>query len=208
VAIELSDNGPGLPADQLDRIFEPFFDTRPIGRGSGLGLPVCRELVAAAGGSIAVDSAPGRGTTIRVVLPVADPVPEPAPATPPIPRRARILVLDDDPMIRELLHRLLADDHEVAAFDDPRRAVAAIEAGQRFDVIVCDLMMPQLTGMDVFDRITTLAPEQARRMMFITGGAFTIRAREFMARTTNPSLDKPFTSETLLRAVQQILGRP
>jgi PAS domain S-box-containing protein len=212
VAVEVRDTGAGIAAEQLERIFEPFFTTKPVGVGSGLGLPICREIVVSVGGTIQVESTIGVGTTVRVVLPLAAPLPAPEePAAPPTPviatRRARILLLDDDPMIRDLVTRLLSVEHDVRVFDDPRRAVAAIEDGERFDVIVCDVMMPELSGMDVHERLAAIAPDQAERMLFMTGGAFTQRARTFLASVKNPKLDKPFTSRALHRAIAELMAR-
>jgi CheY-like chemotaxis protein len=211
VFVEVVDTGHGIPRDQQERIFEPFFSTKPVGIGSGLGLPICREIVTAVGGTIEVVSSPGRGSLFRVMLAVAEPLPAPeeikvTPIGAYVPRRARILVLDDDPAIRDLVMRLLSVEHDVRTFEDPRDAVAAIEAGERFDVIVCDLMMPELTGMDVHERLAVAAPEQAQRMVFMTGGAFTSRARAFMASVPNPKLDKPFTSRALYKAIQGVTG--
>ena len=195
VVAEVSDTGSGIPAASRDRIFEPFFTTKPVGAGTGLGLFVCHEIVSAMGGRIEVESEPGAGSTFRVVLPAA--AAEPSRATPPgappaAPRRARVLVLDDDERVAAALRRILARDHDVDVETDPRAALGRVRAGEAWDVVFCDLMMPDMTGMEWFEEVRAAAPALAPRVVFVTGGAFTDAAREFLERVENPKLEKPF----------------
>jgi CheY-like chemotaxis protein len=197
VRIEVSDTGSGMTPEVIGRIFTPFFTTKPIGVGTGLGLAICHQLVTAVGGDITVDSTPGRGTTFTVLLPpMAVPHGVAASEAPPVRPSliGKVLVIDDDVMVATTIRRALRE-HDVVALSDPLEAIRQIDAGQRFDVILCDLMMPNITGMDVHAELMRRAPEMAERMVFITGGAFTEQAREFLEH--RPSVEKPVDLETL-----------
>ncbi len=205
VAVEISDNGAGIPPEHLPRLFEPFFTTKSVGQGTGLGLWVCHEIVSELSGEIRVESEVGRGSTFRVLLPVGvvqDSLP-PVHAPNPAPRRARILIIDDEPNLAKTLARLL-DDHEVEIALGGAAALGLLEHAPAFDLVLCDLMMPGVTGMDVHATVKARAPEQAARFAFMTGGAFTPRAKEFLAAVGLPKLDKPFR----ITAVLDLLKRP
>lgn len=200
VRVAISDTGTGMPPEIAARIFTPFFTTKPVGVGTGLGLAICHQLVGALGGEIAVDTAAGRGTTFSVTLP---PLTGDAPAkttTLKIPivlrRRARLLIVDDDELVVSTIVRSLGKDHDVVALSDPHEAARRIHGGERYDRILCDLMMPTGTGMDLYADLLEAAPDQAERIVFITGGAFTERAREFLDDVPNPRLEKPFSLQT------------
>jgi signal transduction histidine kinase len=196
VAIEIADTGPGMPPEVLSRLFTPFFTTKPIGVGTGLGLSICHRIVLDFGGTLDVKSEVGKGTSFRVSLPPAGtPVAEAAPQVAldmPARRRGRILVVDDEPMIATSVQRTLSAQHEVVAVGSASEALTRIGAGERFDVIICDLMMPQMTGMDLHAELSRVVREQADRMIFLTGGAFTTRARAFLDETPNQRVEKPF----------------
>jgi PAS domain S-box-containing protein len=199
--IEIRDTGHGIPADIQRRIFDPFFTTKPPGIGTGLGLWICHGILAGMAGEISVTSEPGRGAVFRVTLPSvqldtpgisADPVPAEVPG-----QGARVLIIDDEPMIVSALRRSLGADYNVTGLVDGRQALARLEKGERFDVILCDLMMPDLNGMDFYDELGRVAPEQKDRIIFVTGGAFTPRSREFLERVTNPRVEKPIDFQNL-----------
>ncbi len=214
VEVRIADTGDGIPASVRERIFEPFFTTKPVGSGTGLGLAICHRIVTGLGGEIDFESGPG-GTEFRVRLPVAPegtaametsrPAPPPATAA-PVPR-GRLLVIDDDPMIGDVLARLLETDHDVAVVRSARAASARIEGGERFDVILCDLMMPERTGMDLHEELRHTAPEQAERIVFLTGGAFTPGAQAFLDAVPNPTIDKPFEVREVRELVRRYLVR-
>ena len=211
VAIEVRDTGAGIPLDVLPKVFDAFFTTKPLGVGTGLGLTICHRLVSALGGSIGVESKVGEGSCFRVVLPAASdqrPAPAaPAPASePPAARRGRIAVIDDDASVAIMVARLLGALHDVIPFLSARQALDEIRAGS-FDVVLCDLMMPDLTGMDLHAELARTAPALLARMVFMTAGAFTPRAREFLAETTNPFLEKPFDRAKLLAVVAALVER-
>jgi PAS domain S-box-containing protein len=198
VVVQVSDTGPGIPPEILDRIFDPFFTTRPVGLGTGLGLWICQGIVTSLGGQITAESRPGEGATFRVVLPSATPVQQAA--TPEVPvgdrardaRRLELLVVDDEIAIGRTLAISLADEFEVATVTSGRAALAILAGEPRFDVVLCDLMMPDVSGMDVHERIARERPELAKRFVFVTGGAFTERARRFVDEVGLPVIEKPF----------------
>jgi PAS domain S-box-containing protein len=220
--IEVSDSGVGIPDDVRPRVFDPFFTTKAVGEGLGLGLSICHGIVSAHGGVITFTSAPARGTTFRVTLPAAaidgdapakgapraDTVasaalPRTAPAPAPAPRRARrrVLIVDDELPLAEMMRRTLARDCDVAVAGDARAALALLTSGDAYDVILCDLMMPGMTGMDLFAEAARRHPGLERRFVFMTGGAFTPRAVEFLANVDNRLLEKPFETTALRAAI-------
>jgi len=208
IAVAVSDTGCGIAPDVIGRIFDPFFTTKAIGVGTGLGLSICHNIVSDAGGRIEVDTCVGKGTTFRVVLPTGEVATTAPAAEPPHPasrRRGRILVVDDEPKVAALFERALEAEHDVEVSTSGRDALARTAAGAPFDLILCDLMMPEMTGMELHAELERIAPALASRMIFITGGAFTTSAREFLERSHNPTLEKPFGNEELLALVGDLL---
>ena len=173
-------------------------------------MAICRRLVDELGGEIVVETALGKGTTFRVTLPCSteptDPASEapPAPARPPV-RRARILVIDDDELVLNAAHRILAQSHEVVAVPDARVALDRVLGGDTFDIVLCDVLMPEMTGIEFHAALTLRAPEHIERIVFMTGGAFTAAAREFLDVVQRPRLDKPFDAAALLAMVESRL---
>jgi CheY-like chemotaxis protein len=205
VVVEIHDTGPGMPAEVLNRLFTPFFTTKPVGIGTGLGLSICHRIIHALGGDISVESVVGKGSAFKVSMPAGaatlppPPRPEPQPAA-VTSRRGRVLVIDDEPMMVKVIQRMLVQDHEVSGTTVAQEALDWISAGERFGVILCDLMMPHITGMDFYTELRRIDAEQAKRVIFLTGGAFTARMREFLDEVENLRLEKPFEPGSL-RAV-------
>jgi CheY-like chemotaxis protein len=128
--------------------------------------------------------------------------------TPQLPvagRRGRILVVDDEQLVLRSVRRILSHEHDVLAMVSGEEALAVCAGGEKFDLILCDLMMPDMTGMDFHRELSLIAPEQAERMIFITGGAFTEKARAFLSETPKEHLEKPFYSANLRAIVQRYL---
>jgi CheY-like chemotaxis protein/anti-sigma regulatory factor (Ser/Thr protein kinase) len=203
VIVAVRDEGIGMSAEQQARIFEPFFTTKKRGEGTGLGLSICLGIVTSLSGEITVESHPGRGSIFRVMLPAHRPE-RPISTANAAPLggalttgRRRILVVDDEPMIGTMIEQLFGDDLEVSKEEQASRALSRLQRGERFDVILCDLMMPTMSGPDLHAELLKLAPDQAERMVFITGGAFTASARQFLARVSNARIDKPFDLDRL-----------
>jgi CheY-like chemotaxis protein len=199
--VEIRDTGTGIPADIREKIFDPFFTTKSSSEGTGLGLWICSGILAGLGGDVVVDSDIGRGSTFRVTLPpVSIEAPAPTPAQPVAEAEApggRLLIVDDEPMILGALRRSFSADYKVTCVGDGRRALERIRGGERYDVILCDLMMPEMTGMDLYAELVRLVPEQADRLVFVSGGAFTPRAREFLERVPNARVEKPIDFQNL-----------
>jgi signal transduction histidine kinase len=212
VIISISDSGSGIPPEVVGRIFDPFFSTKAIGAGMGLGLAICQRLVSNMGGKIRVDTAPGRGATFTVVLPgsvqnTADHRNSQVAQTPPSEKRASVLIIDDEAMMIDLLNSMLQDEYQVTAFPSSRQALECLLTERFFDVILCDLMMPDLNGMDLYAEVLKERPEQAARFVFMTGGAFTDRASEFLDSIDSPPLNKPFRNDELHAIVAAHLAR-
>jgi signal transduction histidine kinase len=208
VVVEVRDTGSGIPDAVLSKIFDPFFTTKPVGVGTGLGLAICHRIVHAMGGHIVVESEVGKGTTIRITLPMAEAdaaAPTPIPTAVPLARRGRIMVVDDEPMLAGVIRRMLSSEHDMVSVTHAGEAIERIQKGERFDVILSDLMMPEITGMDLHAALKKIDPAQADRIVFMTGGAFTSRAREFMGEVRNPRLDKPFDVNTLRALIYSLL---
>jgi two-component system, cell cycle sensor histidine kinase and response regulator CckA len=215
VVVEVRDNGVGIPAQVRGRIFEPFFTTKPVGIGTGLGLTICHGIVTSLGGTLTFESEVGKGSTFRVELMAAvrtiganaiAHVSGQSPAQSKPMARGRMMVVDDEPIVCFSLERLLSTEGEVVALTSAPQALALIRAGERFDVILCDLMMPEMDAPVLYEEIRRVSPAQAERMVFVTGGAFTVRAREFLESVSNPRLGKPFDVEALVELVRSRIG--
>jgi CheY-like chemotaxis protein len=216
--IEVEDNGLGMSDEVRLSAFEPFFTTKAPGHGTGLGLSICRTIISGFGGEISVESRLGEGTRFRVVLPACSedlPARDLESVRPPIspppsgrPSRAapKLLVIDDEPMIRALVQRLLEGRYQVTSADGVREALAVLNQGRRFDAILCDLMMPGESGMDFFAVLRRLYPDLIDRVAFITGGAVTPDTSKFLDTSARPVLNKPFNPEALVTFLEQLIG--
>jgi len=195
IVAEIRDTGPGIPPDVLAKLFTPFFTTKPAGQGTGLGLMICQRIVHGLGGQMSVESTPGEGTVFKVSLrPHHGEHREEAPrrVDRKISRRGSVLVIDDDLLIGRAVKRALDSQHHVVLLHDAKQAVAKLQAGAHFDVILCDLMMPSMTGCDFFEEIRAVRPDLVDRIVFLTGGAFTARAKSFLDDVANARMEKPF----------------
>jgi PAS domain S-box-containing protein len=211
VEVEVQDSGAGISAEIQSRIFEPFFTTKPIGEGTGLGLAVCHGIVTSLGGEIQVESEPGKGSLFRVRLPgtqVAAAAPAATEAAPAPHGPHRVLVIDDEPLIGSMVERILSPACRVASVTRAREALVRLEAGEKFDVILCDLMMPEMTGMAFHEALSKAALFDPKRVIFVSGGAFTAPIQEFLDRTANPQIDKPFDAAALRRLVDKVACQP
>jgi CheY-like chemotaxis protein len=207
VVIEVSDTGCGIPQDIMARIFDPFFTTKPVGVGTGLGLSICHNIVASVGGEISVESTVGRGSTFRISLPVARVVSMRPRTQPSLPvqaagRRLRIMLVDDEPSVVRALQRALREHELVVAFSGSE-ALEVLDSGQTFDIVFCDLMMAQLSGMELYETVRRRYPGIQDRFVFMTGGAFTQQAKDFLASVPNPIVEKPFD----IRALRALVSR-
>jgi PAS domain S-box-containing protein len=204
VVVEIEDTGSGIAPSVMPRIFDPFFTTKARGVGTGLGLSISHQIVRSMGGEITAESTVGRGSTFRVTLPAAT-VQRPgttSDGTEVQALAARVLVIDDEVAVGRSLRLLLAPENDVMAVTSGREALARLESGERFDAILCDLMMPDISGFELYNQLVRIAPEYQNRIIFMTGGAFTEQARDFLAKLERPHLDKPFTEAQVRRAIE------
>jgi nitrogen-specific signal transduction histidine kinase/CheY-like chemotaxis protein len=208
--VEVADNGPGVPVELRDRVFEPFFTTKPVGEGTGLGLFVTRNLVEALGGSVALGDAPGGGALFTIRLPAAAAGPASGKMPPPAAaagRRARVLIIDDEPRLGELFRKTLRAEHDVDVFTNGRAALNHLLGGAEYDLILCDLMMADVSGMKVFEEVRRARPGLERRIVFMTGGVFDPRVADFLAGVDNDCIDKPFDVRAEVARLLETLAR-
>jgi PAS domain S-box-containing protein len=208
VVVEIRDTGQGIPPENLGRIFEPFYTTKPAGMGTGLGLSICKDIVESLGGRIDVESEPAVGTSVRVLLRAAEvqpPAPAPPPAPPPLPRR-RVLVVDDEPLIGAALRRALDREHDVTLVASARAGLDLVRRRQHFDAVVCDILMPEMGGPEFHRELQALDPALARHTLFLTAGAFTAAARAFLELPDVTWLEKPFELDGLRSALGRVLA--
>ena len=206
--VEISDTGAGIASDVQPRIFDPFFTTRPVGQGIGLGLSICHGIVRSLGGDITFRSASGRGTTFCVALPPSETPMQALSHSTPVAatgaRRGSVLIVDDEVLFAHSLRRLLAAEHDVTIASSGHEALAQIRAGARFDAILCDLMMPEMTGAELHASLGEVAPELTARMIFITGGAFSPASQAFLERVSNQCFEKPCDIGLLRGAIRAL----
>ncbi|MFK8003427.1 MAG: ATP-binding protein [Polyangiales bacterium] len=196
VFFEVEDSGSGMSEMVADRAFDPFFTTKAQGMGTGLGLSISHGIVLAMGGTIAIQSTEGEGTTLRVELPRASRISnvevavDESEACVDTGRPARVLVIDDEPAVGRAMSRILRR-YTVSVEVDAQQALARLKQGENVDAILCDLMMPSMTGADFFAELQVVRPDLVRRTAFVTGGAFTKEGRGFFESVRVPVLTKP-----------------
>ncbi|MEM6293504.1 MAG: ATP-binding protein [Myxococcota bacterium] len=205
VSLTVDDTGEGIAPQVLGRIFDPFFTTKGHREGTGLGLAISHRIIAQFGGSIAVESRHGEGSTFTVRLPeAASPIRRLSEATRErsVPR-ARVLIVDDEPGLADAFAHALPR-HDVVTATSGHEALQHI-ASQTFDVIVCDLMMPEIGGREVYGAVAARDEEAAARMLFVTGDAFTEEAQAFVREMGERVLYKPISARALRDSVAEVL---
>lgn len=211
ICAEVVDDGEGMSPETVARAFDPFFTTKPEGVGTGLGLSICRETVEAMGGRLEITSRLGEGTTVRVVLPVASSVPQSRPRLSFAPvasdRALSVLIVDDEPTLRIAYERVLMRHATVAVANTGDQALRLLEGGLRPDVILTDLMMPKMNGIELYAEVERRFDGLADRMLFMSGGAFDLPSRRFCARMGSRVLAKPIPFDALVHHVTT-WGRP
>jgi signal transduction histidine kinase len=208
VVVEVQDNGPGIPEEVLPHIFDSFFTTKARGVGTGLGLPISQGIVRSLGGDVSVESRAGEGATFRVRLPATVGVSEPIAVPPPSDRRPgyqrrRILAVDDEALLLKAYRRMLGETHDVITCLGAEEALRLLETDDDFAVILCDLQMPDMSGMDLYAVVRARMPAVAERFIFVTGGAFSADAKRFLEETSPAVVNKPFRIEELLVLIDQ-----
>ncbi len=215
VSVRVRDTGTGIAPELIPRIFDPFFTTKPPGLGTGLGLSICQNIVTSMGGTIDVDSAPGRGTTFTVTLPASegvvlerDRLPE-RPTTAQLRRLRgmRVLIVDDEPALAYAIRDAVGGEHDVTAVTSGEEALD-LALRERFDVILCDLVMPRVDGKRLYEELRLRVPGAERRIVFTTGADSIPWAAEFLAKVPNPRVIKPFDASAIRGALAAFLEDP
>jgi CheY-like chemotaxis protein len=210
--LEIEDTGCGIAKENLGRVFDPFFTTKPVGVGTGLGLSIALRIVRELEGEIQLDSVHGQGTRVLLTLPASPLAAADVPVLESVPPfsserfRARILVIDDEPAILRAFRRVLYA-HDVVLSSSGPEAMSKLADGRRFDVIFCDVMMPEMSGVEVYQRISECHPGQERKLVFMTGGVFAEPAAHFIESVDSPKLKKPFTGSSLRALVGAVTRR-
>jgi CheY-like chemotaxis protein len=211
VYAEVKDTGSGIKPEDLGRLFEPFFTTKAKGAGTGLGLYISNNIIKELGGEIVVASELGKGTRFTVRIPKSthiDPHSE-VPAS-VFERQSsvhgRVLVVDDEALVRDTISRMLSRYHDVVTADSGEAGRTLLKNDRRFDAVICDLIMPELSGMELYQWLLGEDKKLAEQMIFITGGAFTEKAKSFLRGIGNQCLDKPFRSDSIVEAVRNAIA--
>ncbi|OLC99062.1 MAG: hypothetical protein AUI88_02380 [Gemmatimonadetes bacterium 13_1_40CM_3_70_8] len=210
VAVSITDSGPGMTEEIAAHVFEPFFTTKGEGEGTGLGLSICQGIVKEHGGRITLDTKPGVGATFTVELPAGARTPLVEAAPPPVPegKRLHILVVDDEPHILYYMRATLESwGHSVEVASDGAYALERAIAGD-FDVIICDLRMPHLSGRDMYQKLARQDPRAAERIIFATGDTVRGDTLQFLETLGRPYLHKPFTLSELRAALGHAANQP
>ncbi|MEW5871341.1 MAG: ATP-binding protein [Chloroflexota bacterium] len=208
IRILIQDNGPGIPVDLLPRIFDPFFTTKPVGSGTGLGLSICYGIVNEHGGHIWAESEPDAGATFIVEIPIYE---LHAPAAPKImhtitpANQGRILVIDDEPLLLEALTSVLEQaGFQVDSVDKASRGLAYL-SNQDYDLILCDIRMPEMNGIEFYQQVQKRYPHLIKRLVFSTGDSISPATQRFLEESDAPCLNKPFEIQNLLNLLNELI---
>jgi PAS domain S-box-containing protein len=210
VALEINDDGPGMPEEVLPRIFDPFFTTKAAGQGTGLGLTVAYAIVQEHGGRLSAESRPGGGASFFVELPTGGTAVRPAAPKAPVAEEsgagASVLVVEDEAALASAVAEGLTDaGFTVQIARDGQEALQYLETRQA-DLIVCDLRMPRLDGPSFYRAMAARSPSAARRIIFVTGDVAGTDAERFLEESGCRWLPKPFRLADLLRVARDVLG--
>jgi signal transduction histidine kinase len=212
VLIAVEDSGVGMTSEEQRRAFEPLFSNKPRGEGMGLGLSICADIVGAQGGTIRCTSERGKGSRFEVWLPANVALaPEPSPCTSAPPknqptRRARVLLVDDEPNILQTYAILLEDEFDVMTAANGAETLARVEAEPDLDLVICDVMMPDMDAASVLDEIRRSHPALVSRFVLHTGGAMTERTRRLVDSGNFPVFFKPISVAEIAKAIHSLVA--
>jgi PAS domain S-box-containing protein len=211
IRVSFKDNGLGIAKENLERIFNPFFTTRRVGQGTGLGLSVCHGIVTEHKGRIWAESQLGRGATFIVELPIVAEdkqleLPEHIVQEAKNVTGAKILVVDDDEVIRQFVSQMLINEgHEVGSVDSAERALEEIKV-KEYQVIMLDIKMPGMSGIELYRHFQKISPSLAERVVFITGDVMGPSTMAFLSKTKVPYIIKPFDAKQLKAELNRVLA--
>lgn len=216
VIIQVKDTGTGIPKDILKNIFKPYYTTKAHGHGTGLGLSICQEIIENHNGSLTVSSRENIGTTFSIELPVPSDMniskkKRAATEPPELPcesSRRRILLIDDEPLLLKSLARMLQSHHDVSVANGGAKGLSCLQENTDFDLIICDLMMPEVDGFHVYENLSREFPQLVPRLIFLSGGVFTERMSTFLEESKPRLLDKPVSRDALLEVIDEVAGDP
>ncbi|MEA4908184.1 MAG: ATP-binding protein [Anaerolineaceae bacterium] len=206
IRVTFEDEGPGIPAEIMTRIFDPFFTTKPEGEGTGLGLSVCHGIVSEHGGHIWAENRPEGGAVFVVELPVIQARPEairkaPPPVELPAVATARILVIEDEANVLEVIARALQrKGYTVKPAGSGMQGLECL-AGEDYDLILCDMRIPEMSGPDFYREVCRLYPHLKERILFMSGDTISAAIRRFLEETGVAFLAKPFEMNDLIEKV-------
>ncbi len=214
VAVSISDTGPGIPPEVLERVFDPFFTTKQVGAGTGLGLAISQQILRRLGGDLIAESVHGEGATFIALLPVPDAVAVEKIARAPRAgdqvivqsfKRPIVLVVEDDDRLLRAYPRTLHSHYDVITASDGQEAIDLLLSGSPADAVITDLAMPEIDGQALYGWLLEHRPALARRTLFITGGARNDRSAAFLESMQDQVLEKPVMREQLLAALERLL---
>lgn len=208
VRITVDDTGKGIPEKLRDKVLDPFFTTKPVGEGTGLGLSIVREIVEQHWGDLTLTDGPLGGARIQIDLPVGviptEDLDNDETSDSDLTTACRLLVIDDESSVLRALRRLLAPHTVICA--SGTEALQVLEDDRDFDAIICDVMMPDVDGVTIFEQLEAHHPDLANRVIFHTGGAVSVRGSTLLARIQNPVLEKPATRHEFMRAIISVVN--
>jgi signal transduction histidine kinase/ActR/RegA family two-component response regulator len=211
VEVVVTDTGVGISEDHLPKVFEPFFTTKPAGEGTGLGLSICHRLIHAMGGRIQVTSEEGHGSRFSIFLAIApskvDADAPPSEVAPGTGRRLRLLVVDDEVLVARAVRRVFDKEFRVDVALDGEVALEKLRKAD-YDVVLCDVMMPGISGLDVYRQVRSENEALARRFVFATGGLFSQELSDSVKRLSNMIIEKPFDPAELRRVILAAVPEP
>lgn len=215
IRISFRDDGTGMDEEVLAHLFHPFFTTKEVGEGTGLGLSLSRSIVVEHGGTLTAESRLGQGATLTITLPTAQPMDMAATTSEPVTlapseklKHARILIVDDEEAIRLLVSMVLSQSQcAVDATADAGEALAKLERTS-YDLVLMDIRMPGMSGIEMYDRVTDRHPELTGKVIFMTGDSSDLTTRAFLEHHKLTFLIKPFDIAALLEKVSELLSRP
>jgi len=211
IRLSFADDGPGIARENISKVFDPFFTTREVGEGTGLGLSLSHGIISEHKGTIYAESEVGEGTTFIIELPIVAEEEEKIERVETVEEAGkviggRILVVDDEPTILAFLKKVLDDEgYDVETASGGKEALGMIK-NKRYSLILCDIKLPGLSGVELYEQIGKVVPSLQERVIFITGDVTSADTGEFLKRTKAPYVNKPFDIAKLKEEVERVIA--